>query len=363
MSAVWIIKIGSSVLVKDRETLNESLIKSYAEQIKKLHSYKIRVVLISSGAVAIGRANLGKHPLSLQEIQVAAAIGQIGLMSAYQRIFIQYELGVAQILLTHNDVRQRKSYLNARAALGNLLRLNTVPIVNENDTVMVEEESFGDNDHLAALVANLLTAERLIILTDQQGLYDRDPRQDARARLIKEVYAEDENLEDMTSGQSNELGRGGMLGKIRAARIAAYSGTHTIVTDGRQEEILLKIHGGDAVGTLFRSKREASAARKRWLANQKVQGRIYIDDGAVHALQTRGVSLLPVGMIKAEGHFERGDLVRCMAAGNKEIARGLVNYGIEECRLIAGKSSRNIVDVLSYEYEAELIHRDNLVLV
>lgn len=362
-SPVWIIKIGSSLLIKNNESLHESLIASYSAQIKQLHIHNVKVVLVSSGAVAMGRAKLRVRALTLQQLQVAAAVGQIGLMSAYEKIFSRQGLGTAQVLLTHNDMQQRKSYLNARAALGNLLTLGIVPIVNENDTVMVEEECFGDNDRLAALVANLLTAERLIILTDQQGLYNKDPRHDQQAELIKEVYAEDESLDRIASSRSGELGRGGMFGKINAARIAAYSGTHTIIANGRNERVLLEIHAGRIPGTLFRSQREPSVARKRWLASQRVNGRVHLDDGAVQALCTRGVSLLPVGMVRAEGNFERGDLISCVGADEREVARGLVNYGVKECERIAGKPSNDIAVVLGYEYESELIHRDNLVLL
>ena len=363
MSQTWIVKLGSSLLIENNGRLNESLIASYARQIVQLHSKGVQLVLVSSGAVAMGRTKLNLSALSLQQLQVAAAVGQIGLMSAYENIFSRNGLTAAQVLLTHNDMQQRTSYLNARATLTNLLALGIVPIVNENDTVMVEELSFGDNDQLAAMVANLLSANKLIILTDREGLYSQDPRKNPEAHLIKEIYAEDQQLESIASSRSGELGRGGMFGKIRAARLAAYSGTHTMLADGKKEDVLFQIQEGKNPGTIIRSRREISAARKRWLAaHLVVNGKLYLDDGAVQALCTRGVSLLSVGIVKVEGDFARGDLVRCLREDGKEIARGLVNYGTMECTKLCGKPTNAIASILGYEYETELIHRDNLVL-
>ena len=389
MSHIWIIKIGSSLLINENRQLNEALIAGYARQLANLAAKHIQTVLVSSGAVAMGSSKLSlsvpakKQPIqkttrpqggagsskpnlnarSLQDLQVAAAVGQIGLMSAYERIFSKNSLTTAQVLLTHNDMRQRTSYLNARATLNNLLNLGIVPIVNENDTVMVEELCFGDNDQLAAMVANLLSAVKLIILTDRQGLYDEDPQVNPHANLIEEIYAEDERLNQIASSKSGEMGRGGMSSKIKAARLAAHAGTHTILAAGSNPAVLTQIEGGANPGTVIRSRRETSAARKRWLAGQLgVHGRLHLDKGAVNALRQRGVSLLPVGILKAEGNFERGDLVSCLSPMGKEVARGLVNYGAAECNKICGKPTSAIATILGYKYEEELVHRDNLVL-
>lgn len=363
MSQVWIIKIGSSLLIKENRRLNEELIDSYARQLVALRAKNVRVALVSSGAVAMGSARLNLRARGLQQLQVAAAVGQIGLMSAYEKIFSKNSLTTAQVLLTHNDMRQRTSYLNARATLNNLLDLGIVPIVNENDTVMVEELCFGDNDQLAAMVANLLSAIKLILLTDREGLYDEDPRTNPDANLIKEIYAEDERLNRIASSRSGEMGRGGMFSKIKAAKLAAHSGAHTMLADGSDAQVLARIEDGANPGTVIRSRRELSAARKRWLAaHLVVHGKLHLDKGAVNALRGRGVSLLPVGTLRAEGNFERGDLVSCLGPDGKEVARGLVNYGATECGKICGKPTSAIAAILGYEYENELIHRDNLVL-
>ncbi len=324
------------------------------------------LVLVSSGAVAEGMNRMGWtcRPTALHELQAAAAIGQMGLIRAYEACFQKRGLHAAQVLLTRDDLEDRERYLNARSTLRALLRLRVVPVVNENDTVATDELRFGDNDTLAALVANLIEADLLILLTDQDGLFDRDPRIDASASLIVETLVNNPRLDDVAGGSVGGLGRGGMVTKVSAARLAARSGTATVIAPGKGESVLERIRAGDQVGTLLVPVREPQAARKRWLAGQlQVRGRLTLDDGAARALREQGKSLLAVGVKAVKGDFNRGELVACVDEKGNEIARGLVNYDAKQSALIKGRSSAGFKEVLGYLDDEELIHRDNLVLL
>ncbi|MHB8473203.1 MAG: glutamate 5-kinase [Gammaproteobacteria bacterium] len=362
----WIVKIGSALLTNDGRGLDVEAIGGWVAQIAELRQRGVEVLLVSSGAVAEGMCRLGwsSRPHALYELQAAAAVGQMGLVQAYESRFQQFGLHTAQVLLTHDDLSNRQRYLNARSTLRALLKLGVIPVVNENDTVAYEEIRLGDNDTLAAMVANLVEANLLVILTDQQGMYERDPRQDPAASLLTEVRAGDPELEKMAGGGGGLLGRGGMLTKVRAAARAARSGTATLVVSGRLPEVLHRIARGDSVGTLFRPGQGVVAARKQWLASQlQVRGTLVLDEGAVRVLRESGRSLLPVGVTEVRGEFGRGELVSCVAPDGQEIARGLVNYGAEESRHIQRQPSDRIEALLGYVDEPELIHRDNLVLL
>lgn len=362
----WVIKIGSSLLTNDGRGLDGEAISAWVDQMAALRASGRELVLVSSGAVAEGMNRLGwaRRPRALFELQAAAAVGQMGLVRAYESRFQRHGLHTAQVLLTHDDLADRKRYLNARSTLRSLLRLGAVPVVNENDTVATEEIRFGDNDTLAALVANLVEADLLVILTDQSGLFDRDPRSDPGACLIPEARAGDPALELLAAGGSGALGRGGMLTKLRAAGRAARSGTPTLVVSGRETRVLARIADGEAIGTHLSAASEPLAARKQWLAGQlQVRGRLTLDAGAVRVLRQSGRSLLPVGVTAVEGAFARGELVACDGPDAVEVARGLVNYGAEEARRIIGQPSDRLEALLGYVDEPELIHRDNLVLL
>jgi glutamate 5-kinase len=361
----WIIKIGSSLLTNDGQGLAVDAIDAWVEQIAALRQAGHEVLLVSSGAVAAGLARLGwtRRPHALHKLQAAAAIGQMGLVQAYESRFQKYGLHTAQVLLTHEDLVNRQRYLNARSTLSTLLDLGVIPIVNENDTVATEEIRFGDNDTLAALVANLVEADLLVLLTDQQGLLDCDPRTNPGACLIPEALAGDPALEKMAAGSGGALGRGGMLTKIRAAARAARSGTMTLIAAGNEPNILQRLAADEELGTRLIPVRGAVAARKQWLAGQlKVRGRLLLDEGAVKVLRGAGSSLLPVGVTRVEGEFDRGDLVVCLDPAGEEVARGLVNYNAADSKQIIGQPSRRIEELLGYIDETELIHRDNLVL-
>lgn len=361
----WVVKIGSALLTNEGQGLNQAGISAWVEQIAALRRQGIEVVLVSSGAVAEGMSRLGWHqrPRALHEQQAAAAVGQMGLVQAYESGFQRFGLHTAQVLLTHDDLTNRHRYLNARSALRTLIGLGVVPVVNENDTVVTDEIRFGDNDTLGALVANLIEADLLVILTDQQGLCDKDPRQHADARLIHETPANAPELEVMASARGGALGRGGMLTKVRAARRAARSGTATVIAAGREERVLQRIAAGEQLGTLFVPDTEPLLARKQWLAGHlQVRGTLTLDAGAVRVLQESGKSLLPVGVRDVTGEFQRGEMVACIDEQGNEVARGLVNYGSDEARRIQGQPSRNIEQLLGYVDEPELIHRDNLIL-
>ncbi len=360
-----VVKVGSALVTNNGAGLDLAAINDWARQIAHLRRQSKEVVLVSSGAIACGMQRLGwvKRPHSVHELQAAAAIGQMGLAQVYEGAFSRHGLHTAQILLTHDDLADRKRYLNARSTLTTLLELGVVPIINENDTVVTDEIKFGDNDTLGALVANLIEAEALIILTDQPGLFTADPRQDPGATLIREARAGDEALEGMAGGAGTSIGKGGMITKVLAAKRAARSGAHTAIASGRETDAVIRLAAGEAVGTLLVSQTQPLAARKQWLADHlQTAGRLILDAGAVAALRA-GKSLLPIGVLAAEGDFERGAAVACIAPDGKEIARGLSNYGSGESRLIARKPSLEIESILGYVDEPELIHRDNLILV
>ena len=364
-SKCWVIKVGSSLVTRDGQGLDHDQMKAWVDQICALRSAGHRIVLVSSGSVAEGLARLGwkRRPESLNDLQAAAAVGQMGLVQAYESKFQQHDVHTAQVLFTHDDMVDRKRYLNARSTLNRLLDLGVIPVVNENDTVAIEEIRFGDNDRLAALTANLIEADLLVILTDQAGMYDSDPRSNPEARLLENVSVTDDGLEAMASG-SGTYGRGGMVTKIQAARMAARSGAATIVASGRSEQVLLQVAAGDVVGTLFQPSKEPMAARKQWLASHMVlPGKLQLDAGAVDVLKSSGKSLLPVGVSAVLGEFQRGSVVACIDSQGKEIARGLVNYSAQEIEKIKGRSSGEILELLGYVDEPELIHRNNLVLM
>jgi len=363
----WVVKVGSSLVTDDGQGLNYELIAAWVDQIAVLRRQGIQLVLVSSGAVAEGMKRLGwnKRPHAIHQLQAAAAIGQMGLVQAYESHFQKYDVHTAQVLLTHEDLVDRRRYLNARSALRTLLDLGVVPVVNENDTVAVDEICFGDNDTLAALVGNLVEAELVVLLTDQAGMYEADPRQNPDAQIIRQRQAGDRELEIMASGGGvGSLGRGGMLTKVRAAERAARSGAATLIAPGREIEVLQKIAAGEEIGTLITPGEQPLAARKQWLAgHMQLRGKLLLDDGAVKVLRESGRSLLCVGVTAVEGNFGRGEVVACVSSDGREIARGLVNYGAEDARKILGQSSDKIESILGYVDESELIHRDNLVLV
>ncbi len=360
----WVVKIGSSLLTADGRGLDLAHMDGWAAQIAALTRAGRQIVVVSSGAVAEGMARLGwdKRPQNLHQLQAAAAVGQMGLVQAWESHLRKHGLKTAQVLLTHEDVRDRQRYLNARSTLLALLDLGVVPIVNENDTVATEEIRLGDNDTLAALTLNLIEGELLVLLTDQQGLYDADPRKHPDAQLITEARAGDEALMQFAGGGMGILGRGGMRTKLTAAAWAARSGASTLIAYGRDAKVLQRITAGEVFGTLLHPEGRRLAARKRWIAGQsKPRGRLVLDAGAVRAVREGGKSLLPVGVKAVEGEFKRGDLVACVAQDGAEIARGLVNYSSDEAQRTVGKSSTAVKELLGPLAEPELIHRDNLV--
>ncbi len=361
----WVIKVGSALLTNDGRGLDTEMISTLVEQLAGLRKNGCEVVLVSSGAVAAGIVRLGwnSRPTALHDLQAAAAVGQMGLVQSYETAFMRYDLHTAQVLLGHDDVLARDRYLNARGTLNTLLQLGVIPIVNENDTVVTDEIRFGDNDTLAALVANLIDADALVLLTDQEGLFEEDPRQNPAASMVESLDANAPELDSM-AGEGGSLGRGGMITKVRAARLAARSGTETVIAGGRVPKIVDAIASGALVGTWLYSGKLPQAARKQWLAGMvQVQGSIELDDGAVEVLSKSGRSLLPVGVCAVEGRFNRGDMVSCRDSLGREIARGLVNYNADEARRILGSPSGDIETLLGYQGDDELIHRDNLVLL
>ncbi len=361
----WVIKIGSSLVTDDGRGLDVAAIKRWTEQIAQLREQGKEVLLVSSGAVAEGmvRLNWDSRPNALHELQAAAAVGQMGLVQSYESCFNQHGILSAQILLTHDDLSDRKRYLNARSTLRSLLDLGVIPIINENDTVATDEIRFGDNDTLAALVANLVEASALIILTDQQGLFSEDPRKNPDAKFISTGQANDAKLHKMASSSGGSLGQGGMSTKLSAAQRAARSGTATFITSGRNDNALLAIANAHESGTLLLPDAEPMAARKQWLAGHlKVSGQLTLDEGASNMLLKSGKSLLAVGVTSVTGNFIRGEMVACLNHKGEKIAHGLINYNAIEAAKICGKSSNEIETLLGYIDEAELIHRDNLVL-
>lgn len=365
-SNTFVVKVGSSLVTNNGEGLDLAAIKSWAVQISTLVKQGKRIVLVSSGAVAEGMQRLGwrKRPVEVHELQAAAAVGQMGLVQMYENCFSQYGLHTAQVLLTHDDLVDRKRYLNARTTIKTLLDLNVIPIINENDTVVTDEIKFGDNDTLAALVANLIEADVLVILTDQQGLFSADPREDKDATLINCETAGNPALEEIASSAGSHVGTGGMLTKVLAAKRAAKSGAHTIIASGREQGVLMRLNQGEAIGTHLQATQGKTLAKKQWLIDHlHVGGRLVLDDGAVTALKAEGKSLLPIGVVEVQGVFERGDVVACVDSAGEEVARGVVNYNSQEATQIQCKTSQEIETVLGYVEESELIHRDNLVLI
>jgi glutamate 5-kinase len=361
-----VVKVGSSLVTNNGEGLDRQAIAAWADQISQLVKDGKQVVLVSSGAVAEGMQRLGwkKRPTAVNELQAAAAVGQMGLVQMYETCFSQHGLHTAQVLLTHDDLADRKRYLNARSTLRTLLELKVIPIINENDTVVTDEIRFGDNDTLGSLVANLIEADTLVILTDQSGLYSADPRKNPDAQFIYQAVAGTPALEEMAGGAGSSVGTGGMLTKILAAKRAARSGAHTIIASGRENQVLVRLANGEAIGTHLRAEQFKLVAKKQWMADHlRVNGRLVLDDGAVKVLIADGKSLLPIGVTAVEGSFERGDVVACVDAQGKELARGLVNYNASETAKILRKPSNEIAQVLGYVDELELIHRDNLVLI
>lgn len=361
-----VVKVGSSLVTNGGQGLDHSALTRWVLQIAELRKNGREVILVSSGAIAEGMQRLGwkKRPSAVHELQAAAAVGQMGLIEAYESRFRQHGLLTSQILLTHEDLADRKRYLNARSTLRTLLELGVVPIINENDTVATDEIRFGDNDTLGALVTNLVEADALVILTDQSGLYSADPRKDASATLISDAVAGSPELEAMAGGAGSAIGLGGMLTKVIAAKRAARSGAHTVIASGREDNVLVRLIRGEHVGTLLRAATPTLAARQQWMADHlQVRGRLTLDAGAVQALRESSRSLLPIGVCAVSGEFERGEVVGCCDEAGVEIARGLVNYSASEARRIVRTPSAEIEQKLGYIDEPELIHRDNLVLL
>lgn len=361
-----VVKVGSSLVTNHGAGLDREALALWAQQISLLVQQGRQVVLVSSGAVAEGMQRLGwkKRPTEVNALQAAAAVGQMGLVQMYESCFATHDLHTAQVLLTHDDLADRKRYLNARSTLRTLLSLGVIPIINENDTVVTDEIRFGDNDTLAALVANLIEADVLLILTDQPGLYSADPRKDAQATLIQNANADDPALLEMAGGSGSMIGTGGMLTKVLAAKRAARSGASTIIAYGRELDVLTRLAAGETIGTHLQATAVKMLARKQWMADHlRVSGNLTLDHGAVKVLREEGKSLLPIGVIAVGGSFERGDVVACLNPEGQEIARGLVNYNATETTRIMRKASCEIASILGYVDVPELIHRDNMVVL
>jgi len=361
-----VVKVGSSLVTNEGRGVDAEAIARWAAQIAGLARAGRRVILVSSGAIVEGMHRLGwkRRPHTMHELQAAAAVGQMGLVQCYESCFRVHGLHTAQVLLTHADLADRERYLNARATLRTLLGLGAIPVINENDTVVTDEIKFGDNDTLGALVTNLVEADVLVILTDQAGLYDADPREHPGAKLVGEADALDPRLEAMAGGTGSLLAKGGMLTKVQAARRAARSGAHTVIASGKEADVLTRLANGERIGSLLTAKTVPLAARKQWLADHlSISAKLKVDAGAARALQRDGKSLLPVGVTEVSGEFERGAVVACLAPDGREIARGLVNYSAAETRRIMRRPSSEIEAILGHVDEPELIHRDNLVLL
>jgi glutamate 5-kinase len=361
-----VVKIGSSLLTNAGAGLDRGAIADWARQMGELRTRGIEVLVVSSGAIAEGMKRLAwtRRPHAVNELQAAAAVGQMGLVQMWESCFAERGLHTAQVLLTHEDLGDRRRYLNARTTLRTLVTLGVIPVINENDTVVVDEIRFGDNDTLGALVTNLIEADAFVILTDQEGLHSADPRKDAGAELVRRATAGDPALEAMAGGAGSAIGSGGMLTKVLAAKRAARSGAHTAIVSGREPDVLVRLASGEAVGSLLVAATAPVTARKQWLADYlKPSGRITLDAGAVKALVSGGKSLLAIGAIAVEGAFERGEVVSVATAEGREIARGLVNYGAADTARILRKPTSEIENALGYIAEPELIHRDNLVIL
>ncbi|MDG6779153.1 glutamate 5-kinase [Thiomicrorhabdus sp. zzn3] len=361
----WVVKIGSALLTNDGQGLNIEAMKKWVAQIVDLRQQGVEVVIVSSGSVAEGMQRLGwqSRPSALHELQAAAAVGQMGLVQAYESEFARYDIHTAQILMTHDDLSNRKRYLNIKSTVQTLLSYGVVPVINENDTVVTDEIRFGDNDTLAALTANLIGADVLVILTDQQGLYDDNPRENPNAKLISKAQVSRKDIEAMASPTGGALGKGGMYTKVMAAKRAARSGTATLIASGREESILPKLFSGESYGTLLIPDLEPLTARQQWLAGHlQAKGKLVLDEGAVEVLKNSGKSLLPIGVKQVQGTFQRGEMVVCYDQSGNEVARGLANYSIHEAHKIIGLPSHQIESILGYVDDESLIHRDNLVL-
>lgn len=360
-----VVKVGSSLVTNDGRGLDEQAIGEWCRQLSHLIRDGREVIMVSSGAIAEGMKRLGwtTRPKAVQELQAAAAVGQMGLAQMYETKLRANGLGSAQVLLTHADLADRERYLNARSTLLTLLKLGVVPVINENDTVVNDEIKFGDNDTLGALVANLVEADALVILTDQKGLFTADPRKDPSAAFVTEAMAGDAKLELMAGGAGSSIGRGGMLTKILAAKRAAGSGASTVIAWGREPDALIRLTQGDAIGTLLIAQTQKNQARKQWMADHlQMRGAVIVDDGAAAKVRDEGKSLLPIGMVQVEGEFSRGDVIAVRDEAGQEIARGLANYASAEARLLCRKPSTEFERLLGYAAEPEMLHRDNLVL-
>ena len=360
-----VVKVGSSLVTDEGRGIDAQAIGNWSRQLAALARDGREVVMVSSGAIAEGMKRLGwaTRPKELHELQAAAAVGQMGLVQMYETQLRSHGMASAQVLLTHADLADRERYLNARSTLLTLLQLQVIPVINENDTVVNDEIKFGDNDTLGALVANLVDADALVILTDQRGLYAADPRKDPAARFVDRAVAGDPELERMAGGAGSQIGRGGMITKILAAKRAAGSGASTVIAWGREPEVLLRLAAGESIGTLLLASTPKLAARKQWMADHlQLRGAVVVDDGAVRKLRDEGKSLLPIGVVSVTGEFARGDVIAVQSQAGAEVARGLANYSSAEARLIARKPSSQIEGLLGYANEPELIHRDNLVL-
>ena len=360
-----VIKVGSSLVTNEGRGLDENAIGEWCRQMAHLIRDGREVIMVSSGAIAEGMKRLGwaTRPTEIQELQAAAAVGQMGLAQMYETKLRANNLGSAQVLLTHADLADRERYLNARSTLLTLLKLGVVPVINENDTVVNDEIKFGDNDTLGALVANLVEADALVILTDQKGLYTADPRKNPQAEFVHEAQAGDLALEAMAGGAGSSIGRGGMLTKILAAKRAAGSGASTVIAWGREPDALIRLSQGDAIGTLLIAPTQKTQARKQWMADHlQLRGVVVVDDGAAAKVRDEGKSLLPIGMVQVEGDFSRGEVIAIRDAAGQEVGRGLANYASAEARLICRKPSSEFERLLGYAAEPEMVHRDNLVL-
>lgn len=360
-----VVKVGSSLVTNEGRGLDEAAISQWSQQLAALVQQGRELIMVSSGAVAEGMKRLGwsQRPREINELQAAAAVGQMGLVQMYETQLRACGVGSAQVLLTHADLADRERYLNARSTLLTLLQLGVVPVINENDTVVNDEIKFGDNDTLGALVANLVEADVLVILTDQKGLYTADPRRDPQARFVHVARAGDPSLETMAGGAGSGIGKGGMITKILAAKRAAASGASTVIAWGREPDVLLRLASGEAIGTALLAQTAKHQARKRWISDHlQLRGAAIVDDGAVSKIVREGKSLLPIGMTAVEGDFSRGEVIAVRDARGQEVARGLANYASAEARLLCRKSSNDFERLLGYAGEAEMIHRDNLVL-
>jgi glutamate 5-kinase len=360
-----VIKVGSSLVTDEGRGLDRVAISRWGNEIAALCAQGKQVVVVSSGAVAEGMKRLGwsRRPREMHELQAAAAVGQMGLAQVYESCFSEHGLRTAQVLLTHEDLADRRRYLNARSTLRTLIELSVIPIINENDTVVTDEIKFGDNDTLGALVTNLIDADALVILTDQQGLYTADPRRDPSAQLLPAVRAVDPRLEAIAGGTGSSIAKGGMITKVRAAQRAARGGANTVVASGRLEGVLPRLAAGEPLGTQFIADIPRLAARKQWMADHlQLRGAVTIDDGAVRALKTDGRSLLPIGVVEVQGDYERGEVIAIRNRHGEELGRGLSNYSSADTRRIMRHPSSEIESILGYIEEPELIHRDDLVL-